>query len=139
MKKDEYITTLVINGKCIPVGLNDAGQSYFIEYVDGAGNLVEECCGSYNTDFIGYVEYKFGKPEVDCEYYKTMELRPIDEDCPNNLKYGYCDKCKFQKREWSHFQKLIELGIIDRRGNVMQPYQSYLVKRDIIEEAANND
>ena len=135
MKKEEYVTTLIVGGRCVPVGLDDAGQSYFFEYVDEAGNLVEECCGSYNTHFTEYIEYKFGEPEKDCSYYKTMELHPTSENCPNNFKYGFCDKCEFQNREWSHFQKLVELGIIDRRGNIMEAYKPYLVKRDVVEEA----
>ena len=130
MKQEEYITTIVVNGRCIPVGLNDAGQTYFFEYIDEAGNLVEECCGSYNPNYVEYIEYKFGDPEKDCPYYKSMFSRNEDECCPNNLKYGYCDKCIYQNRELSNFQALVKWGIIDRRGNINEKYQKYLIKND---------
>lgn len=140
MKKDEYVTTIVVGDNLIPVGINDVGQTYFFEYVDkNTHELKEECCGSYNTHFTEYIEYKFGEPEKDCSYYETMELHSVNENCPNNTKFGFCDKCEFQNREWSHFQKLVELGIIDRRGNIMEAYKPYLVKRDVVEEAVKEN
>lgn len=126
MNKEEYITTLAINGKCVPVGLNDAGQTYFFEYIDDSGTLVEECCGSYNTDYKSYIEYKFGEPEKNCEHYESMELFHEDENCPNKFKYGYCDKCKFQDINWSNFKSLVDLEIIDRRGNINKKYEQFL-------------
>ena len=126
MKKSEYIKTLVIGKNLIVVGLDDAGQTYFFEYLDKDGVLKEECCGAYNLNYERYIEYKFGNPELECEYYKDMEASNEDKNCPDNFKYGYCDKCVFQNREWSNYQYLISLGIIDRRGNVNEKYSKFL-------------
>ena len=73
MVREEYIETIVIGDKCIPIGLNDAGQTYYFEYADN-GELVEECCGSYNTDYRSYIEYKFGDPERDCPFYDNVNF-----------------------------------------------------------------
>lgn len=134
MKKEEYITTFVVGSRCIPVGLDDAGQTYFFEYVDEVGNLVEECCGSYNTDYQSCIEYRFGDPEKDCPYYESMFFKNDTECCPNNTKYGYCDKCLYQDRKWSNFQDLVKWGIIDRRGNISEKYQKYLLKNEAQDE-----
>lgn len=45
MKQDEYIKTIVYNDRMINIGLDDAGQTYFIEYVED-GELKEACVGS---------------------------------------------------------------------------------------------
>ena len=126
MKRDEYIETLVIGKQLIVLGLDDAGQTYFFEYLDENGNLKEECCGSYNFNYREYLEYKFCNPETDCKYYTMMSSSNDDHDCPNKNIYGYCDKCKYQNLEWAYFQELINNGIIDRRGNVNKKYEKFL-------------
>ena len=50
MKRDEYVKTIVVYGKMVNVGMDDYGQQYFIEYVDGNGELTEVGCGAYNFD-----------------------------------------------------------------------------------------
>lgn len=127
MKRDEYIETLVVGKHLVVLGLDDAGQTYFFEYVDENGNLKEECCGPYNFNYREYLEYKFCDPETDCKYYDMMSSNLGEEhDCPNKNIYGYCDKCKYQNLEWSYFQELINNGIIDRRGNVNKKYKKFL-------------
>ena len=51
MKTNEYVKTIVIYGKMVNVGMDDAGQQYFIEYVNANGELVEMGCGAYNFDY----------------------------------------------------------------------------------------
>ena len=46
MKTSEYVKTIVVYGKMVNVGMDDAGQQYFIEYVNANGELVEMGCGS---------------------------------------------------------------------------------------------
>ena len=125
MKSEEYVETLVIGNNLVVLGLDDAGQTYFFEYLDDNGELKEECCGSYNSNYIGYLEYKFLTPEKDCPYYEGQFLE-TDKNCDHKFSYGYCDKCRFQDIEWSKYQDLINLGIIDRRGNVCEKYSKYL-------------
>lgn len=45
MKKEEFVESIFFNGKLVNIGLDDASQSYFIEYVDDRGNLNEESAG----------------------------------------------------------------------------------------------
>ena len=40
MKTSEYVKTIVVYGKMVNVGMDDAGQQYFIEYVNANGELV---------------------------------------------------------------------------------------------------
>lgn len=51
MKREEYVTTIVVYGKMVNVGMDDYGQQYFIEYLDDNGELVEVGCGAYNHDY----------------------------------------------------------------------------------------
>lgn len=127
MKKEEYVETVVFRDRCIPVGIEDAGQTYFIEYVNEQGEFVEDCCGSYNTDYNGYIEYRFGEPDRDCPYYDNIDLVMDPElNCEHRFEFGYCDKCKYQDRKWTAFQELVKLNIIDRRGTVLSPYDKFL-------------
>lgn len=59
MKAEEYIKTVVFNNRMINIGLDDYGQSYFIEYLDDEGNLKEESCYGYCSYEI-YLEDRFG-------------------------------------------------------------------------------
>ena len=130
MNKNEYVESIVINNMLVNVGQNDAGQCYFIEWVEH-NELFEECCGVYNTDYQGYIEYKFGNPEKDCPYYDGVDLIVNEtKNCDNRFKFGYCDKCKYQNREYSNFQDLVKLDIVDKRGNVKEKYSKYLMKRE---------
>lgn len=50
MKQEEYVTTIVVYGKMVNVGMDDYGQQYFIEFVNENGELTEVGCGAYNFD-----------------------------------------------------------------------------------------
>lgn len=50
MKQEEYVTTIVVYGKMVNVGMDDYGQQYFIEFVNENGELIEVGCGAYNFD-----------------------------------------------------------------------------------------
>lgn len=66
MKKEEYIETVVLNGKMYNVGIDDYGQQYFIEYIDIHGKLVEFGCGAYNPyylDVIDFIDSEMGEPK----------------------------------------------------------------------------
>ena len=131
MLKDDYVNSIVVGDKLINIGLDDYGQCYFIEWAEN-GESKQESCGSYNTDYKSYIEYKFGEPEKDCPFYDSIYLITEEtKNCSNRDKFGYCDKCKYKDREWSNFQELIKMGIIDRRGNVNKKYTKYLQKKEI--------
>ena len=51
MKREEYVTTIVVYGKMVNVGMDDYGQQYFLEFLNDDGELIEFGCGSYNHDF----------------------------------------------------------------------------------------
>ena len=89
MKKEEYIKTIVVNGHMINIGLDDYGQTYFLEYVDGEGKLVEDCVGVYETDYEGYAESIFESPE-NCEYFDIC----LKDGCQQEDKV-YCHKCQY--------------------------------------------
>ena len=129
MKKEEFVTNFAVGDKLISVGLDDYGQCYFIEWAED-GEIKEESCGSYNMDYKGYIEYKFGEPAEHCPYYSKAEASYLKRDCDNKNKYGYCDKCELQDAKWSAHKLLVELGIIDRRGNILEPFQDYVMKKD---------
>lgn len=129
MLKNEYVATCVLGNKLINVGLDDAGQCYFLEYIED-GQLKEESCGSYNTNYERYIEERFGEPVEHCQYYPDKELLKYVElkDCEHRNTYGYCYKCKYNDvREYS-FRSLVDLGIIDRRGNLIGPWNELLTK-----------
>ena len=73
MKKEEYVETLIVQEKMVNVGIDDYGQCYYFEYVNEKDELVEASCGTYETDYKGYIEEYF-TPEVEklkrrCERY----------------------------------------------------------------------
>lgn len=126
MKKEEFIESIFFNGKLVNVGLDDAGQSYFIEYVDDHGDLNEESVGSYNADYKGYIEYTLGTPDL-CEKHQeicwgqNLSKNNVPKKCPHPHKYGYCDRCPYQDYEWYVRCQLRNLGVIDRHGDVLNP------------------
>ena len=129
MKREEFVENIALGNQLISVGLDDYGQCYFFEYVKD-NQLVSSSCGSYNTDYKSEIEYLFGIPAVDCEYYSKQRDSGISEDCPSKLSYGFCDKCEYCDRKWFAFNTLVNLGVVDRRGQVLEPYTHYLVKTD---------
>ena len=90
MEKEEYIKTVVMHGKMINIGLDDAGQQFFFEYVDDEGHLACIGCGAYSMDYTQALESLWGIPE-DCEYYGLG----ICED--HVFSHGYCPKCPYNK------------------------------------------
>lgn len=121
MIQDEYIKTIVYNDHMINVGLSDAGQTYFIEYIED-GKLQEECVGSYIADYEDYIEWRFGSPEINCSIYNDVTTSAT-ECCPK-LDKAFCDKCRkswndidyaaWQKRR-EEFEKWLEENPINDR------------------------
>lgn len=55
MKREEYVETIVCKGRMVNVGIDDAGQQYFFEYLNHKGELQEVGCGAYNADYLGTI------------------------------------------------------------------------------------
>lgn len=91
MKQDEYIKTIIYNGHMINIGLDDYGQTYFIEYAED-GELKEECVGPYVTDYEDYIEWRFGNPEINCPIY--YDVVTTDTESCTKLDQAFCDKCR---------------------------------------------
>ena len=91
MKQEEYIKTIIYNDRMINIGIDDAGQTYFIEYVED-GELKEACVGSYVMDYEYYIEDKFGDPVIDCPVYN--EVTTTDTECCPYRDKGYCYRCR---------------------------------------------
>lgn len=143
MKKEEFVESIFFNGKLVNVGLDDAGQSYFIEYVDEHGDLNEESVGSYNTDYKGYIEYTLGTPDL-CEknqeicWGQNLSKNNVPQKCPHPHKYGYCDKCPYQDYEWYVRCQLRNLGVIDRHGDVLNPEFKKLFEESFLDSKNKN-
>jgi hypothetical protein len=102
MKKEEFITSLVYNGQLVNVGIDDYGQTYFIEYVDGNGALVEDCVGAYTSNYMDYIEHQLTPyiiPTGLCQYKDdpTMEW-----ECDHAFTRGFCNRCPkaYSKDRW---------------------------------------
>lgn len=143
MKKEEFVESIFFNGKLVNVGLDDAGQSYFIEYVNDRGELKEESVGSYNENYNGYVEYTFGTPDL-CEKHfeifldQKLSKNNATQKCPHPHKYGYCDRCPYQDYEWYVRCQLRNLGVIDRHGDVLNPEFKKLFEEILLDNKDKN-
>ena len=114
MKQEEYIKTIVYNDHMINIGLDDYGQSYFIEYLED-GQLQTECVGPYVADYEDYIEWRFGIPEINCHIYSSV-VTTDTERCAVPYR-PFCDKCRkrwndvdyaaWQKRN-EEFEKWLE-------------------------------
>lgn len=104
MKQDEYIKTIVYNGHMINIGLDDYGQTYFIEYVEN-GELKEECIGSYIPDYEYYIEGRFGIPEINCPIYNDITTSATE--CCTKRNQAFCDKCRkfWNDNDYARWQK----------------------------------
>ncbi len=104
MKQEEYIKTIIYNDRLINLGLDDAGQTYFIEYAED-GQLKEECVGSYNTDYERYIEWRFGEPEINCPIYHNVVTS--DTEFCNDATRGFCSECRkaYDDIAWDMLQK----------------------------------
>ena len=143
MEKEEFIESIFFNGKLVNVGLDDAGQSYFIEYVNDRGELKEESVGSYNTNYKGYIEYVFGTPDLcekNQEIYciQNLSKNNIPKKCPHPHKYGYCDRCPYQDYEWYVRCQLRNLGVLDRHGDVLNPEFQKLFEESLFGDKDKN-
>lgn len=88
MKPEEYVTTIVYNGKMINIGLDDYGQQYFLEYMNDDGHLTEIGCGSYSSGYNEVIEAIWGKP-TECEHYGFGI-------CTEHIySHGYCSRCPY--------------------------------------------
>ena len=114
MKKEEYVKTIVYNDHLINIGLDDYGQTYFIEYLED-GQLKEECVGAYIIGYEDYIEWRFGEPEMNCHIYNSV-VTTDTERCAVPYR-PFCDKCRkswndvdyaaWQKRQ-EEFEKWLE-------------------------------
>lgn len=92
MKKEEFVRHIEYNDVQIDLGIDDAGQCYFIEYVDyNSGSKHIESCGAYNTNYMDYIESRFGEPETNCEHYNSIKITR-NKGCSFYNK-GFCYKC----------------------------------------------
>ena len=97
MKQEEYVKTIVYNGVRIDIGLSDAGQTYFIEYLED-DELKEECVGAYVTDYEYYIEWRFGIPEINCPIYNDVVT--TDTECCTKHDKAFClSKCR---KSWNN-------------------------------------
>lgn len=65
MTKEEYLKTVVVDGKKIEVGMDDYGQCYFYEWEED-GEIKSESCGTYNFDYMSQIMYHF------CDEYRNL-------------------------------------------------------------------
>lgn len=74
MTNDEYFKTIYVNGKEIKLGIDDYGQSYFIEYEED-GNIIEDGLGTYNRDYMEAIYLMF-----DDEYKALCRKQMYGDD-----------------------------------------------------------
>ena len=86
MKTSEYVKTIVVYGKMVNVGMDDAGQQYFIEYVNANGELVEIGCGSYNFDYEDVAKYATDPDRYSREIWGDEELEKIQKEKEERMK-----------------------------------------------------
>ena len=123
LKPDEYITSIKLNNQLVNIGLDDNGQSYFVEYLNPENQeLIQVGLGTYNTDYQYTAEELLGNPEIDCKYYEESKSKNCN--CEFKNKFGYCHRCYYSDINWSMLQLLIKNGFIDRRLQVNENYLS---------------
>ena len=104
MKQSEYIKTIVYNDRMINLGLDDYGQTYFIEYVED-GELVEELIGPFNLGYDDYIEWRFGDPTINCPIYDDIYTTSTDRCL--SLNRAFCSECRkaYTDTAWAELQK----------------------------------
>lgn len=123
MKKEEFVKHITYNNIEIDVGLDDYGQSYFIEYKDETGKIVTECIGSYISEYEDYIQYRFGKPELNCPIYNKIQTS--DTECCRTTNQAFCTKCR-------KFYNDIEYEEIRKRQQETERWlKKYYEKRNI--------
>ena len=136
-KNIQFVESVNYNNQIINIYIDNAGQSYLLEYLSEDGDMKEISCGSYNTDYMWCIDELFGKPEVNCPLYKLKEGEVKDQLCLQKYKYGYCDKCKYADFYFWGKQQLMKLGIIDSRLQIQNSHLEELFI-DIAEENFDN-
>ena len=91
MRQEEYVKTIIYNNQLIVLGMSDAGQTYFIEYLED-GQLQTECIGPYVADYEDYIEWRFGNPEINCPIYHDVVTS--DTECCMHQTKSLCSKCR---------------------------------------------
>ena len=86
MKQEEYIKTIVVYGKMVNVGMDDAGQQYFIEYVNDAGELTELGCGAYNFNYEDVAKTAIDYDRSCKEFWGDKEWEKIQKEKEDKMK-----------------------------------------------------
>lgn len=86
MKISEYVKTIVVYGKMVNVGMDDAGQQYFIEYVNANGELVEMGCGAYNFDYEDVAKHATDPDRYSREIRGNEEWEKIQKEKEERMK-----------------------------------------------------
>ena len=86
MKTSEYVKTIVVYGKMVNIGMDDAGQQYFIEYVNANEELVEMGCESYNFDYEGVAKHVIDPDRYSREIWGDEEWEKIQKEKEERMK-----------------------------------------------------
>ena len=86
MKTNEYVKTIVVYGKMVNVGIDDAGQQYFIEFVNANGELVEMGCGAYNFDYEDVAKHATDPDRYSREIWGDEEWDRIQKEKEERMK-----------------------------------------------------
>lgn len=90
MKQKDYVKTIVYNDVEIKLGFDDYGETYYIEYEED-GKIIQDCVGPFESDYMGYIRYKFNEPEKHCEYFEVVI--PTETTCCPHRNKSMCLKC----------------------------------------------
>lgn len=124
MKTDnntQFIESVKIGDHLVNVYLDDAGQSYILEYLDSKTKEIKEVgCGTYNSDYQYVIEEILGNP-LECPHYPLTKAK--NETCEYKNQFGYCYKCFFYDVENSMLNNLVKAGFVDRRLQINPKYK----------------
>ena len=75
MKREEYVESIVYNGQMVNIGVDDAGQQYFFEFMNKKGELEEVGCGAYNGNYLDTIKEFFGDEDAsDISPERTAQI-----------------------------------------------------------------
>ena len=83
MSEDDYVKTLRIGGKEVKLGLNDAGQCYYLEWEED-GETKEMGLGAYNFHYMEEAYYLFD------ERYKELSKKDLFGELSDAEWLEYC-------------------------------------------------
>ena len=112
--QEEFVESIIVNGRLVNVGLDDYGQQYFFQYVDDTGELKEVGCGSYNTNYRQEIE----------DYFKILD-KSKDK---NNIDK---DKYNTQTTNYKHWYVIQEDGPLCKIYGILKTEQELLDKERI--------